>query len=55
MEEILLCPYCRCEFSVYSEDDQVVTATKCRCEDQSKNKSKIKPLDAALAQLEKKK
>lgn len=49
MEEIIECPYCRCEYSLYYEDEQVVAATKCRCEDTNK----IKVLDIAMKELDK--
>lgn len=49
MEEILICDYCRCEYSLYYEEDQVVAATKCRCEDTSK----VKVLDRAMKELDK--
>jgi hypothetical protein len=49
MEEILICDYCKAEYSLLYEDDQVVAATKCRCED----KNKVKVLDKVLNQMEK--
>lgn len=48
MEEIIECPYCRCEYSLYYEDEQVVAVTKCRCEDTNK----IKLLDRAMEKLD---
>lgn len=49
MEEIIVCDYCGCEYSLYYEEDQVVAATKCRCEDTNK----IKVLDAIIKELDK--
>lgn len=48
MEEIIECPYCRCEYSLYYEEEQVVAATKCRCEDTNK----INLLDRAMEKLD---
>ena len=49
MEEIIICEYCKSEYSLYYEDDQVVAATKCRCEDTNK----IKVLDLITKELDK--
>lgn len=49
MEEIIICDYCKSEYSLYYEDEQVVAATKCRCEDTNK----IKVLDIAMKEFDK--